>query len=299
MELSYSSKKLKSKKNKLKFSLYFFAVLLLIVISGLFVFYQMMKHNHWFNIRISLDIVTTLIECLVFLIILTGSLFAYYFLRYKYLNSRFKEFYIKLLEDEATLEGLTLFATKRKIKDQDLKQLKLYNGLEKIHVLEALTQSSNIVYFDLISICYENNQNGAIIKTKVDKFSNYLLQITNSDIKPVREYNDLPVKQYGIAKTNDDNRKYAIYTTLGTEVYELIKDDLMSLLTNFHEFMKAPITLTIFEDNLVIFLEGWKIDLRKSLKDKDSLSIIDAQIEALKRLQSYIEDIITLIGKGA
>lgn len=295
MELSYAGKKLKKKKRSLIFSVYFFDFL---VILGMTIIFSILKILQIKNIiHVSGNIFIKIGVILVFSIV-TGILtMTMHLIMLNVTNTRYEKFYMKLLQDEAMLEGLTIFPSCDNISDVDYSVLAKYNGLEKINVDQVITQTSSTAFFDLICFHYENKQFGVIIKMKIDFRFSELVQIRNDGRRGVFEYNDKPVKQYGTGQTSDI-KEFAIYSTMNTEIYNLFKEGSLEDLYELSSFAKAPIVLTVIEDNLFIFIDGWNFNLKRSLHKKDSLSIIDVQIEALKMLQNYVEKITMLVNQA-
>lgn len=297
MELSYAAKRLKSKKQRLRLKLLTYDFLVVFLTSILYIIYRVLKHFEVLHFYFASILVTNIVEIAIFSLTAGIATMITHWILYHRINKFFEKFYLKLLEDEAMLEGLTLFNSSNSITPEEINLLKKVNGLENIVIDQELTQTSNTTYFDLLSFHYENRQNGVMIKTKIDKFYEELIQIRNDKKKGMLEYNDKRVKQYGIAKANNVHQ-FAIYSTYGTEVYEILKEEVLLLLYDMADFVKAPIALSVFEENIIIFLDGFKLNLKRSLAKNDGLSIIDAQIEALKRLQIYLEKITLLIGTG-
>ena len=297
MELSYASKKIRSQKRLNVFKLVlvvlacFVAVLLLNAIFYLFV-------NKWFNI-VTNDIgivIATLISILLFIILSLLNLL----IAYKKLNRKYKKFYIELLTNEAMLDGLALFKNENGLNDVEKDTIEKYVGIEDIQVLDALSQTSSSAYFDLYQIKYEGNNFGVVIKTKIDYMNNELIIVRNDGRKGKLSFEEKNLKQYGIGIGNNEQyygNTFALYATLDNRVYKLINNQTLEELQNFATFVKTSLCLTLLDDNLFIFIDNWKLDLEKSMFNKDGYSIIDTQIEALKRLHSYIESMTLLINK--
>ncbi|MCH5180199.1 MAG: DUF3137 domain-containing protein [Erysipelotrichales bacterium] len=297
MELSYASKKIRAQKRLNVFKLVLVVLkwlVIILLING--AFYLLINPRFKLITNDIGIIIATLISILLFIVISLLDL-AISCIR---LNRKYKKFYMNLLKNEAMLDGLALFENENGLNDVEKNTIESYVGIENIEVLNAMSQTSSSAYFDLYQIKYEEKNYGVIIKTKIDYIDNELIVLRNDGRKGKLSFDEKNLKQYGIRLGNNEQyfgNTFALYATLDNRVYKLINNQTLEELQKFATFVKTSLCLTLLDDNLFIFIDNWKIDLVKSMFNKDGISIVDMQIEALKRLQSYIESMTLLINK--
>lgn len=295
MELSYASKKIKSQKHLNVFKLILISALNLIVVFGLYLlFYYLInpKLNLIYDARTTF--ISYLIAALFALITMALNVMIYA----KKLDKKYKVFYLDLLKNEAMLDGIAMFENKNGLNDVEKEVIEQYVGITNIKLINSFSQTSSSAYFDLYQIKYDIDNKGIIIKTKIDYLDNELIVIRNDGRKGKLSFDDKNLKQYGLGIGQDDDyngKTFALYATLNNEVYKLINQNILDELKKFATFVKTSLCLTILDDNLLVFIDNWEIELEKSMFNKDGYTIIDAQIEALKRLQSYIESMTLII----
>lgn len=297
MELSYASKKIRAQKrlNVFRLVLVVFAWLaIILLLNG--VFYLLINPLLKLVTNDIGIIIATLISVLLFIILSLLNLV----ISYNKLNKKYKKFYLDLLKNEAMLDGLALFKNEDGLNDVEKNIIEKYIGIEDIQVIDAMSQTSSSAYFDLYQIKYDSKNYGVVIKTKIDYMNNELILVRNDGRKGKLSYEEKNLKQYGIGIANNEQyfgNTFALYATLDNRVYRLINNQTLEELQRFATFVKTSLCLTLLDDNLFIFIDNWKLDLEKSMFNKDGISIVDTQIEALKRLQSYIESMTLLINK--
>lgn len=297
MELSYASKKIRAQKSLNVFKLVLVVLkwlVIILLING--AFYLLINPRFKLITNDIGIIIATLISILLFIIISLLDLA----ISYIRLNRKYKKFYMNLLKNEAMLDGLALFENENGLNDVEKNTIESYVGIENIEVLNAMSQTSSSAYFDLYQIKYDEKKYGVVIKTKIDYIDNELIVLRNDGRKGKLSFDEKNLKQYGIGIENTEQyfgNTFALYATLDNRVYKLINNQTLEELQKFATFVKTSLCLTLLDDNLFIFIDNWKIDLEKSMFNKDGISIVDMQIEALKRLQSYIESMTLLINK--
>ena len=74
------------------------------------------------------------------------------------------------------------------------------------------------------------------------------------------------------------NNGFAIYTTIGNKIYNYIEKGMVEQLIEFGAFVRSPLTLTLFDDNLFIFI-GTLIFI-------SSINIINRFYDSLKYIGS-------------
>lgn len=293
MELSYASKKIKSQRrlNIFKLAFVIFCNFLIVTLLYLIFYFFINKAVHIVkdNLGVFISIIIALLIAVLSSIVV-GKIF------YIKLNKSYQKFYNKLLADEAMLDGLALFKNVIPLNEVEITTIKKYVGIEDFKSIYSLTQTSSIAYFDMYQVMCANEE-AVLIKTKIDLIQNEMIIIRNDGKKGELSFENKGLKQYGIGQGNLYNQSngFTLYTTIGEKIYGYLKTDLIPELYDFAKFVKAPLVMTMFDDNLFIYIYGWKLNLAKSVFNKDGIAIIDAQIEALKQLQRYIEHMTELI----
>lgn len=294
MELSYASKKIRSKKILSVLKLIFAVVLDFLVVTAIYMFFYLFINKY---IKIITNSESFLASILIaILVAVLSSIIVVLATKYK-LNKDYQNFYTKLLKEEAMLDGLALFENKLPFNDVEKSIIEQYVGVNNLVIKNGLTQTSSTAYFDIYQIYYGNHNPGVLIKTKIAFIINGMIIIRNDNRKGELSYEDVSLKQYGFGTSDGitTNNGFAIYTTIGNKIYNYIEKGMVEQLIEFGAFVRSPLTLTLFDDNLFIFIDGWKLNIEKSLFNKEGIAIIDAQIEALKKLQNYIENMTLLI----
>lgn len=288
MELSYASRKLKYKKITLKWKIFVFDFLVALLLCGLYTFFHIALVKKWiaydnktmaFGILISVSIAT-----------LIASIALTHFISYHILSKEYNRFYFSLLQNEAYLEDITIFKNKSTIQDDKIRTIESYIGIKNIVIDDMFTIASSVTFFDLLSLHYEKSNFGVMIKTKIDMVFSDIIQLRNDGRRPIMEYNQKKVKQYGVGSSYDI-KEFAMYSSMNVDIYKIVEEGVVKDLYDFSSFCHCPLVVTIIEDNVFIFIDGWKMHLLHTLRERDEIDVIDVQIEALKMLQSYIEKI--------
>lgn len=294
MELSYASKKIRSKKILSILKLIFAVLLNFVIVAAIYILFYLFINKY---IKIITDSASFLASILItILVAVLSSIVVVLIKKYK-LNKEYQTFYTKLLKEEAMLDGLALFENKMPFNDVEKSIIEQYVGINNLLIKNGLTQTSSTAYFDIYQVYYGNHNPAVLIKTKIAFIIKGMIIIRNDNRKGELSYEENSLKQYGFGTSDGTttNNGFAIYTTIGNKIYNYIGKGMVEQLIEFGTFVRSALTLTLFDDNLFIFIDGWKLNIEKSLFNKEGIAIIDAQIEALKKLQNYIENMTLLI----
>lgn len=294
MELSYASKKIRSKKILSILKLIFAVLLNFVIVAAIYILFYLFINKY---IKIITDSASFLASILItILVAILSSIVVVLIKKYK-LNKEYQTFYTKLLKEEAMLDGLALFENKMPFNDVEKSIIEQYVGINNLLIKNGLTQTSSTAYFDIYQVYYGNHNPAVLIKTKIAFIIKGMIIIRNDNRKGELSYEENSLKQYGFGTSDGTttNNGFAIYTTIGNKIYNYIEKGMVEQLIEFGTFVRSALTLTLFDDNLFIFIDGWKLNIEKSLFNKEGIAIIDAQIEALKKLQNYIENMTLLI----
>jgi len=294
MELSYASKKIRSKKILSVLKLIFAVLLDFIIVTALYMLFYLFINKY---IKVVTDSASFLASILIAILVAILSSIVVVLIKKHKLNKEYQKFYTRLLKEEAMLDGLALFENKIPFNDVEKNIIEQYVGINNLLIKNGLTQTSSTAYFDIYQVYYGNHNPGVLIKTKIAFIIKGMIIIRNDNRKGELSYEETSLKQYGFGTSDGitTNNGFAIYTTIGNKIYNYIEKGMVEQLIEFGTFVRSPLILTLFDDNLFIFIDGWKLNIEKSLFNKEGIAIIDAQIEALKKLQNYIENMTLLI----
>ena len=294
MELSYASKKIRSKKILSVLKLIFAVLLDFIIVTALYMLFYLFINKY---IKVVTDSASFLASILIAILVAILSSIVVVLIKKHKLNKEYQKFYTRLLKEEAMLDGLALFENKMPFNDVEKNIIEQYVGINNLLIKNGLTQTSSTAYFDIYQVYYGNHNPGVLIKTKIAFIIKGMIIIRNDNRKGELSYEETSLKQYGFGTSDGitTNNGFAIYTTIGNKIYNYIEKGMVEQLIEFGTFVRSPLILTLFDDNLFIFIDGWKLNIEKSLFNKEGIAIIDAQIEALKKLQNYIENMTLLI----
>ena len=294
MELSYASKKIRSKKILSILKLIFAVLLNFVIVAAISILFYLFINKY---IKIITDSASFLASILITILVAILSSIVVVLIKKHKLNKEYQTFYTKLLKEEAMLDGLALFENKMPFNDVEKSIIEQYVGINNLLIKNGLTQTSSTAYFDIYQVYYGNHNPAVLIKTKIAFIIKGMIIIRNDNRKGELSYEENSLKQYGFGTSDGTttNNGFAIYTTIGNKIYNYIEKGMVEQLIEFGTFVRSALTLTLFDDNLFIFIDGWKLNIEKSLFNKEGIAIIDAQIEALKKLQNYIENMTLLI----
>lgn len=294
MELSYASKKIRSKKILSILKLIFAVLLNFVIVAAIYILFYLFINKY---IKIVTDSASFLASILITILVAILSSIVVVLIKKHKLNKEYQTFYTKLLKEEAMLDGLALFENKMPFNDVEKSIIEQYVGINNLLIKNGLTQTSSTAYFDIYQVYYGNHNPAVLIKTKIAFIIKGMIIIRNDNRKGELSYEENSLKQYGFGTSDGTttNNGFAIYTTIGNKIYNYIEKGMVEQLIEFGTFVRSALTLTLFDDNLFIFIDGWKLNIEKSLFNKEGIAIIDAQIEALKKLQNYIENMTLLI----
>lgn len=287
--ISYSSRKILRKRKSLLFKVGLIDSLSFILFFILFSAYKAFEYYLGdevgfpkFDDKINLLIICSYLILVVLLISLI------HFANYRKASRNFKEFYYDLLTEECQLEERTLFLNKEALSEAELRDIQDFLLIPDMLITTSYTLTSQVASFDITSISYNKKMNqGVILRVQTDKKHPQILQIRGDGKEGPAVFNKEKVEKYGIANA-ELNKDYALFTSMKSEVYRNLGHHIFKQLVTFKELVKGPFVVTFFNRDLVIFIDGWAIDLQRQLTDKDDIYYIDTQIEVLKLLENHL-----------
>lgn len=295
MELSYASKKIRNKKRLNKFKLFLVVLFAMLFVAALaYVFYTFLNPQ----LKWVYDSASNISSIIIFITLAFVLSVISFILMYFHLNKQYKVFHQTLLENEAMLDGLALFKNTNGLNDVERKFIKDYILIHDFKEVYSFTQTSSRAYFDLFQLKHDKDKYDVLIKTKIDFLYNEMIILRNDNKKGKLSYNEKNLKQYGLGTMNNSylyDKNFALYATLDNKIYNVLNYQIIKELYDFQNFIKTNLCLILFDDNLFILIKDWKINMYKSMFTKESINIVDIQIEALKKLQNYIEAMTMLI----
>ena len=172
MELSYASKKIRSKKMLSVLKLIFAVLLDFIIVTALYMLFYLFVNKY---IKVVTDSASFLASILIALLVAVLSSIIVVLVKKHKLNKEYQKFYTKLLKEEAMLDGLALFENKMPFNDVEKNIIEQYVGINNLLIKNGLTQTSSTAYFDIYQVYYGNHNPGVLIKTKIAFIIKYIV----------------------------------------------------------------------------------------------------------------------------
>ncbi len=239
-----------------------------------------------------------LVILLVVILVCVFICLLYVKLHYLKLNKKYRKKYEESLISEAKLNGILLDTNYQEkldvIKDNEkiLESMSIYNS--KIGSQYELKTS--LVDLKMYAYKYKNDneskKDGLLISTKLSKVRTHsFLEIRSSGEPSFDRFDGLKINKYGFDEISSITN-FICYTTLGQEVYLIINKKVADAISKLSFYVKTDVIILLKEDTLYIFLEGFKFNFVKDLKNKLDPQILEKQAEALLGFQQVISKIV-------
>lgn len=234
--------------------------------------------------------------CIILVCILVSVV--YIKLHYMKINAKFKKDYEQALISESKLNGLVLdlhVQLKEDELDENAKTLE-YMSIYDSTFKDKTKISTSLVELNASSYVYKDEngfkKDGVLISTNLSKIRTHsFLEIRSNGQPSFDRYDGLKINKYGFDEISSI-ANFICYTTLGQEVYLIINKKVADSISKFSFFVKTDVIISLKEDKLNIFLEGFKFNFDSNLKDKLEPQILEKQAEALVGLQQVITKIV-------
>ena len=214
------------------------------------------------------------------------------------INSKFKKDYEQALISESKLNGLVLeLHVQAKEDELDINKKQLENmSIYDSTFVDKNKLTTSLAELNMYSYTYKSNdgskKNGVLLSTNLSKIRTHsFLEIRSNGQPSFDRYDGLKINKYGFDEISSI-ANFICYTTLGQEVYLIINKKVADSISKFSFFVKTDIILSLKEDKLNIFLEGFKFNFDSDLKNKLDNQILEKQAEALVGLVQVISKII-------
>ena len=230
---------------------------------------------------------------IVVLSALVGVLYG--FLHGKACKKKYKKRYQKALEEEVKINGLTMDVLKNNPDENMTKSSLTRANITKANQGEVINFSSPSISWTGIQYDYiynDKKRNGYLIQTILPRSrTEGLIQFRTFGRPSMSEYESNEIKKYGFAE-NPKMGEYVCYTTLGQGIYSVIDSTVVDALYSFKQYVGCGIIVTLAGSNLSIFIDGFKLNLTKELKEKIPFEdFIERQATALAALHKCVSAI--------
>lgn len=233
---------------------------------------------------------------LVIVVLLSVAVgFLYHYLHLKRLQKKYEKEYMKLLIEEAKINGLSLSNDK----ELNIGEDELNKVIEMLSVSEPIKQKKyqmSTPMFSWEGIQYKYMRDGKkrdafMISADLNKTRSHgFVQLRTFGEPSIKQYDGLPIKKYGFG----DILKLAsfiCYTSLGQDIYLIIDQKVADALSSFYQFVRCDLIVMVIGNKLNIFIDGFQLKLVHSLSEKIPNHILESEAEALIALHQGISAI--------
>ncbi len=216
--------------------------------------------------------------------------FTYSKLHIKKINKKFKSDYYKFLVAEAKINGIVIDVKTDSASNDDAKNLDLMNislpEREKTYQFSTPMLSWEGVQYKYI--LGDKKRDGFLINTSLSRARTQgLIQLRTFGSPSIHQYNGLTINKYGFG---EDNRiaNFVCYTSLGPDIYLAVNVKVAEALADLKNFVQSDLVVSVIGDRLQIFIDGFRLNLSRGIKDKIENDALERQAEAIVALHQVI-----------
>lgn len=134
----------------------------------------------------------------------------------------------------------------------------------------------------------ESNRDGYVMTLSLpSEITKGLIQFRSFGSLNLTEYNGEPIKKLGFEEGNELH-DFICYTSLGNDIYKLINRSIISAIADLYQYVTSSLCVTIEKDQLMVFLDSFKLRLPSPLKKKLEEEILERQAAALDTLYEKV-----------
>jgi len=225
-------------------------------------------------------------------ILAIGCAFLYHFLHLKRLQNKYEKEYMKLLIEEAKINGIILSSNKESnVSEEELnKTIELLSISEPVKV-KNYQMSTSMFSWDGIQYKYFRDgkkRDAFMISADLTKARSHgFVQLRTFGEPSIKQYDGLPIKQYGFGDILK-LASFVCYTSLGQDIYLIIDKKVANALSSFYQFVRSDIVVMVIGNKLTIFIDGFQLKLVHQLDEKIPNHILESEAEALIALHQGI-----------
>jgi len=253
-------------------------------------------HGNFFDFS-NVDSLARFVIVIIVLLVSVAASFGYYYLHIKRLQKIYEKEYMKLLIEEAKINGIILSNNK----EANIGEEELNKTIELLSISEPMKVQNYQVSTPMFSwdgIQYKYIRDGKkrdafMISTDLTKTRSHgFVQLRTFGEPSIKQYDGLPIKQYGFG----DILKLASFichTSLGQDIYLIIDQKVANALSSFYKFVRCDIVVMVIGHKLTIFIDGFHLQLVHPLEEKVPNHILESEAEALIALHQGVSAIET------
>lgn len=220
----------------------------------------------------------------------------------KRLNKKYRKLYVKVIQNEISEHECTLNVYNKKndsiTASEDVKEtLKLAGALNSVPS-SSITVGDDNLSWDGVQVQYTYNdkkRNGFLLKTTLESSKiNGFLQLRNYGRSLVSDYNGVNLDKYGFADNNLLSR-FVCYSTLDQRIYRAIDLELAQQIFNLQHFLSSSVVVTLADCDYSVFIDGFKLNMFRPLKEKVSVEFVHEQAQALVALHQVFSNVGKLL----
>jgi len=249
------------------------------------------------------SIVTNIYRFIVLILVIVIGVISAFVFRYFYtkkIDKKFKSAYYDSLVKEAKINGVILYRKDiKEIDESDDNTFNQYFELMSLYdkkIVDSYELSTSLNLLKLFQCEYvdqENkNQTGLMIVTSLSFIKSHAFIQLRTNGEPIFTNHDgMEVHKYGF----DDMSvlsSFVCFTTLSQEIYLILNKKVIQAIERFVLFTRCNMVIQIKEDQLIILLEGFKLNFVKGLNENLSVDFLEKQAEAFVGLHQSIYKIV-------
>lgn len=214
------------------------------------------------------------------------------------LNKKYQRLYATVLQSELEEKDSNLVLHGKNSgeisKSSHVADLLKYSGALDSETSDAMTVSDEKMTWDGVQVEYKYNEkkrNGFLMATTLEssKVDGYL-QLRNYGKTLINDYNGINLEKYGFADNNLLS-KFVCYSTLDQKIYRTIDLDLAQQIFNLQHFLSSSVVVTLADNDFFVFIDGFKLNLVRPLKEKITADFVKDQAVALNALHQVFKNI--------
>ena len=218
------------------------------------------------------------------------------------LNKKYQKLYVKVIQNKISEHKCELVVHGKKDRsiitsDAVKEDLKLAGTVDST-ALSSITGGDDSLTWDGVQVEYTYNnkkRNGFLLTTNLESSKiNGFLQLRNYGRSLVSDYKGENLEKYGFADNNLLSR-FICYSTLDQRIYRVIDLELAQNIFNMQHFLSSSIVVTLSDDRYTVFIDGFKLNLIRQLKEKVTAEFISEQALALVALHQVYSNVGKLL----
>lgn len=206
------------------------------------------------------------------------------------LDRKYQKFYGKALAEEVRLSGISIDSASA-TDESSAKAALIRTNIEKAVRRESQSFSSPSTSWTGIQYTYEyngKNRSGYLMETQLSRSrTGGLIQFRTFGRPTLSEYEGGEIRKYGFAE-NPKMSEYVCYTSLGQDIYATIDATVVDALYEFKQYVGCGLVVTLAGQSLSVFIDGFKLNLVRRLKENLRPDFLEKQAAAVSALHKCV-----------